>query len=322
LDKEERVKVVVFSTKPYDRQFLEAAASQFEHRLTFLEARLTQETSLLARGFEAACVFVNDHLDAPVLQSLAGHGVKVIALRCAGFNNVDLAAAQALRMKVVRVPAYSPHAVAEHTAGLVLTLNRKIHRAYARVRDGNFALGGLLVFAKIMSGFGCRLLGYDKFPNQSCRDLGMGYVELPQLFAESDIISLHCPLTPETHHLINAQTITQMKDGVMIVNTSRGAVIDTRAVIAGLKSGKIGHLGLDVYEEEADVFFEDLSGEVIPDDVLSRLLTFPNVLITGHQAFLTREALQCIAETTLRNIADIELSGTSVNEVTPGPIRG
>ncbi len=333
------MKVVVFSTKPYDQQFLEAASSDFEHELMFLEARLTQETSPLARGFDATCVFVNDHLDAPVLQSLAEHGVKVIALRCAGFNNVDLPTAQALGMKVVRVPAYSPHAVAEHTAGLVLTLNRKIHRAYARVRDGNFSLGGLLgfdlfgrtvgvigtgqigtVFAKIMAGFGCRLLGYDKFPNQPCRDLGMDYVELPQLFAESDIISLHCPLTPETHHLINARTIARMKDGVMIVNTSRGAVIDTRAVIDGLKSGKIGHLGLDVYEEEADVFFEDLSSEVIPDDILSRLLTFPNVVVTGHQAFLTREALQCIAETTLRNIADVESSGTSINEVTPSPM--
>lgn len=334
------MKVVVFSTKPYDRQFLAAAASQFDHELTFLEARLTQETCLLARGFDAVCVFVNDHLDAPVLDSLAEYGVKVIALRCAGFNNVDLAAAQALGMKVARVPAYSPHAVAEHTVGLVLTLNRKIHRAYARVRDGNFALGGLLgfdlfertvgvigtgqigtVFAKIMAGFGCRLLGYDKFPNQHCRDLGMEYVELPRLFAESDIISLHCPLTPETRHLINAQTISQMKDGVMIVNTSRGAVIDTRAVIDGLKRGKVGYLGLDVYEEEADFFFEDLSSEVIPDDILSRLLTFPNVVVTGHQAFLTREALQCIAETTLTNIAGIERSGTCANEVKPSPVQ-
>lgn len=329
------MKTAVFSTKPYDRQFLETAAAPFEHELTFLELRLTPETCLLASGFEAVCVFVNDQLNATVLQTLAEHGVKIVALRCAGFNNVDLAAAQALDIKVVRVPAYSPHAVAEHTVGLILTLNRKIHRAYSRVRDGNFSLGGLLgfdlygrtvgvvgtgqigtVFAKIMAGFGCRLLGYDKFPNPQCRDLGMEYVELPQLFSESDIISLHCPLTPETHHLISAKTIPQMKDGVMIVNTSRGAVIDTRAVIEGLKSGKVGHLGLDVYEEEADVFFEDLSCEVIPDDILSRLLTFPNVVVTGHQAFFTREALQCIAETTLQNIADIERTGTSSNEVT------
>ncbi len=335
-----RIKTVVFSAKPYDRQFLEAAASPAEHELTFLEARLTQETCSLAAGYDAVCVFVNDQLDAEVLQTLAKLGVKVIALRCAGFNNVDLAVAQALGLKVVRVPAYSPHAVAEHAVALILTLNRNIHRAHARVRDGNFALGGLLgfdlfgrtvgvigtgqigtVFARIMSGFGCRLLGYDKFPNPTCRELGMDYVELPQLFSQSDIISLHCPLTPETHHLISSQTIVQMKDGVMIVNTSRGAVIDTRAVIHGLKSGKIGHLGLDVYEEEADVFFEDLSNEVIPDDTLSRLLTFPNVVVTGHQAFFTKDALRCIAETTLHNISDIEYRNTCQNEVRADQVR-
>ncbi|MEO8496876.1 MAG: 2-hydroxyacid dehydrogenase, partial [Planctomycetota bacterium] len=255
--------------------------------------------------------------------------------RCAGFNNVDLATAQTLGIRVVRVPSYSPHAVAEHAVGLLLTLNRKLHRAYGRVRDGNFYLGGLLgfdlfgrtvgvigtgqigtVFAKIMSGFGCKLLGYDVYPNDRCREIGLEYVELPRLFAESDIISLHCPLTPATHHLICETTIAQMKEGVMIINTSRGAVIDTQAVIAGLKSGQIGHLGLDVYEEEADVFFEDLSNEVIPDDTLSRLLTFPNVVITGHQAFFTRDALQAIAETTMHNIAEIEASGRCANEVT------
>lgn len=328
------MRIVVFSTKPYDRECLETARLQFAHDITYLEARLTSATVGLAKGFDAVCVFVNDQLDATVLQSLAAVGVRVIALRCAGFNNVDLPAAQSLGIHVVRVPAYSPYAVAEHAVGLILTLNRKLHRAYGRVRDGNFYLGGLLgfdmfgrtvgvvgtgqigtVFANIMSGFGCKLLGYDKYPNKRCRELGMEYVELPQLFAESDIISLHCPLTPETHHLIGETTITQMKEGVMIINTSRGAVIDTQAVIAGLKSGRIGHLGLDVYEEEADVFFEDLSNEVIPDDTLSRLLTFPNVVITGHQAFFTRDALQCIAETTMKNIADIESSGTCANEV-------
>ena len=329
------MKTIVFSTKPYDRDFLEPACAKYRHELTFLEPRLTQETTELAKGFEAVCVFVNDRLDAAVLRSLAKQGVRVVALRCAGFNNVDLATARDLGMKVVRVPAYSPHAVAEHTVGLILTLNRKLHRAYTRVRDGNFSLGGLLGFdlcgrtvgvigtgqigrvvAKIMAGFGCRLLGYDKFPNAECRAAGLKYVKLSRLFAESDIISLHCPLTPETHHLINADSIAKMKDGVMIINTSRGAVIDTRAVIAGLKSGKIGHLGLDVYEEEADVFFEDLSNKVIPDDTLSRLLTFPNVVITGHQAYFTREALECIAETTLRNLSDIEQSGECNNEVT------
>lgn len=232
------------------------------------------------------------------------------------------------------MPAYSPYAVAEHAVGLILTLNRKLHRAYGRVRDGNFYLGGLLgfdmfgrtvgivgtgqigtVFAKIMSGFGCKLLGYDKYPSDACRELGVKYVELSQLFAESDIISLHCPLTPETYHLVCDETIVQMKEGVMIINTSRGAVIDTQAVISGLKNGRVGHLGLDVYEEEADVFFEDLSNEVIPDDVLSRLLTFPNVVVTGHQAFFTRDALQCIAVTTMQNIADIEAGHACENEV-------
>jgi len=328
------MKIVVFSTKPYDREFLTETNSRFEHSLTFLEARLTVDTVGLANGFDAVCVFVNDRLDEDVLRLLAGFGVKVIALRCAGFNNVNLAEANALGIKVVRVPAYSPHSVAEHAVGLILTLNRKIHRAYARVRDGNFYLGGLLgfdlcgrtvgvvgtgqigtVFANIMAGFNCKLLGHDRFPNDACRALGMTYVDLPRLFAEADIISLHCPLTPETHHLINAQSIDQMKPGVMIVNTSRGAVIDTHAVIAGLKCGKIGYLGLDVYEEEADLFFEDLSNEVIPDDTLSRLLTFPNVVITGHQAFFTRDALQCIADTTLKNLAEIERTGVCGNEV-------
>ncbi|WP_442508875.1 2-hydroxyacid dehydrogenase [Novipirellula sp. SH528] len=328
------MKTVVFSTKSYDREFLSVAAAPLGHELTFLEPRLTSETVQLANGHQAVCVFVNDQLDAAVLRSLAQRGVRVVALRCAGFNNVDLPTARELGIKVVRVPAYSPHAVAEHTVGLILTLNRKIHRAYARVRDGNFYLGGLLgfdlcgrtvgvigtgqigaVFAKIMSGFGCRLLGYDEYPNANCRELGMEYCDLSKLFAESDIISLHCPLTPETHHLIDAQSIANMRNGVMIINTSRGAVIDTQAVVDGLKSGKIGHLGLDVYEEEADFFFEDLSNEVIPDDTLSRLLTFPNVIITGHQAFFTQEALQCIAETTLQNITDIERVGSSKNEV-------
>lgn len=334
------MKISVFSTKPYDRQFLTAAAGDFQHELNFVEARLTCETVTLAQDADAVCVFVNDRLDRPVLESLAEFGVRVIALRCAGFNNVDLTATDELGMKVVRVPAYSPYAVAEHAAGLILTLNRNIHRAYSRVRDGNFSLGGLLgfdlfgrtvgiigtgqigmVFAGIMSGFGCQLLGYDKVPNSECDKLGVKYVDLPELFSESDIISLHCPLTPETHHLINDQSIEQMKHSVMLINTSRGAVIDTQAVIRGLKSGRIGHLGLDVYEEEADLFFEDLSNEVIPDDTLSRLLTFPNVLITGHQAFFTKEALECIAETTLRNISDVAEHGICANEVTAARVR-
>ncbi len=319
------MKIALFSTKPYSRPFFDRAGESTPHELTYFEARLTHETVNLAQGYDCVCAFVNDELNGTVLGSLSEHGVRMIAMRCAGYNNVDLEAAKRLAIKVVRVPAYSPYAVAEHTVALILSLNRNIHRAYSRVRDGNFSLDGLLgfdmhgrtvgvigtgqigtVFAKIMSGFGCHLLGSDERPNDQCSAMGMEYVDRATLLAKSDIISLHCPLTPETHHLINAESIATMKRGVMIVNTSRGAVIDTSSVIAGLKSGQIGHLGLDVYEEEADVFFEDLSNQVIPDDVLSRLLTFPNVLVTGHQAFFTTEALACIAETTLQNVTDIE----------------
>ena len=326
--------VTVFSTKPYDEKFLKAAATGSPHQFRFIESRLTSQTIKLAADSDAVCVFVNDDLSRDMLTQLANLGVETVALRCAGFNNVDLAAAEELGIHVVRVPAYSPYAVAEHSVGLILTLNRNIHRAYARVRDGNFMLNGLLgfdlhectvgtigtgqigsKFVKIMDGFGCRLLGYDKYENRDCLDCGLTYVDLSELYAQSDIISLHCPLTPETHHLIDANAIEQMKDGVMIINTSRGAVIDTQAIIRGLKSGKIGHVGLDVYEEEADVFFEDLSNQVISDDTLSRLLTFPNVLITGHQGFFTRDALTSIAETTIQNLTNIELTGSCQNSV-------
>lgn len=335
------MRIAVFSTKSYDRSFLEAANGQFGHELVFLEPHLVRETVSLAQDCQAVCVFVNDRVDAAILEQLAASGTRVVALRCAGFNNVDLAAAGRLGIRVVRVPAYSPYSVAEHTVGLILTLNRKIHRAYARVREGNFALDGLLgfdlhgrtvgvigtgqigaVFATIMKGFGCRLLGYDVKPNPQCEALGMKYESLEELLGESDIISLHCPLTPQTHHLINDRTIARMKPGVMLINTSRGAVIDTRAAIAGLKSGRIGSLGLDVYEEEADYFFENLSERVIADDILARLLTFPNVLITGHQAFFTREALSAIAQTTLRNVSDIDRTGSSVNEVAAAAVQG
>ncbi|MEM1303640.1 MAG: 2-hydroxyacid dehydrogenase [Planctomycetota bacterium] len=328
------MKILTYSTKPYDRRFFDEAVGQFDHEIEYFEGRLDTTTAKLTGGFDAVCVFVNDTLDRPVLSSLESQGVKAIALRCAGYNNVDLPAAAELGLKVVRVPAYSPHAVAEHAVALILALNRHIHRAYTRVRDGNFALNGLLgfdlndrtigivgtgqigaVFAKVISGFGCKLLGYDLHPNDACLSLGMRYVELDELFAESDIISLHCPLTPATHHLINGSAVARMKDGVMIINTSRGAVIDTAAVIAGLKSGRVGHLGLDVYEEEADFFFEDLSEQVLPDDQLARLMTFPNVLITSHQAYFTTEALQTIANVTLQNLADLEATGTSANLV-------
>ena len=326
--------VAVFSTKPYDRQFLGAANTATRHRLVFLEPRLTVETAALAAGFPAVCVFVNDRLDAPVLRKLQSGGARLIALRSAGFNHVDLAAAEQLGLTVMRVPAYSPHAVAEHTVGLILALNRKIHRAYARVREGNFSLDGLLGFdlngrtvgiigtgkigslvAKILHGFGCHLLAHDPQRNPDCGALGVRYVGLPALLAEAEIVTLHCPLMPETHHLIDVQALRQVTSGVMLINTSRGALVDTQAVIRALKSGKVGALGLDVYEEEADLFFEDLSNKVIQDDVFSRLLTFPNVLITGHQAFFTREALTRIADTTVANIADFEHGRPSQNIV-------
>jgi D-lactate dehydrogenase len=319
------MRIAVFSTKPYDRQFLDAANADHRHELTFLAARLTGETVKLAEGFPAVCAFVQDSLDAGVIRELAAGGTRLIALRCAGFNNVDLHAAAEAGMTVVRVPAYSPYAVAEHTVGLMLALNRQVHRAYNRVREGNFALDGLLGFdmhgrtagiigtgkigycvASILNGFGCQLLGHDKYHNAECLKLGMEYVSLDDLLAQSDIITLHCPLTPETHHLIDAEAIAQTKRGVMLVNTSRGAVVETLALINGLKSGQIGSLGLDVYEEEAELFFEDLSNRVLQDDVLARLLTFPNVIITGHQAFFTRDALAAIARITLENVSRVE----------------
>jgi D-lactate dehydrogenase len=328
------MKIIVYSTKPYDETFLKSAAEGLDDSLTFLETRLTTETVQLAADHDVVCVFVNDQLDADILKALSNLGVRMIALRCAGFNNVDLKTAAQLGICVARVPAYSPHAVAEHAVALILSLNRNIHRAYGRTRDGNFSLDGLLgfdiygscvgvvgtgkigfEFAKIMHGFGCEVLGYDHIENPECKSIGMHYVPLDELFARSDIISLHCPLTPETHHLIDDAALKRMKDGVTLINTSRGAVVDTAAVIAGLKSGKIGRLGLDVYEEEADFFFEDLSNRVIPDDTLSRLLTFPNVLITGHQAFFTKEALTCIAETTLENIREFGQTGACKNSV-------
>ena len=327
------MKIAVFSAKRYDREFLEAANAG-RHTFRFLEPHLDAETCSLAAGFDAVCVFVNDTLDASVLETIAAFGVKLVALRCAGFNNVDVAAATRLGIAVVRVPAYSPNAVAEHAVGLVLMLNRKLHRAYNRIREGNFSLDGLLgfdlngrtvgvvgtgrigvVFAKIMAGFGCRILSFDPMPDSSRMPQGTEEVSLDALFAASDIISLHCPLTVKNHHLIGEQAIAAMKPGVMLINTSRGALIDTPAIIAALKSGRVGALGLDVYEEESDLFFGDLSDRIIPDDVFSRLLTFPNVVITGHQAFFTRDALEKIAQTTMGNLAEWEASGVCANAV-------
>lgn len=328
------MRIAVFSTKPYDRTYFEPAAQRLGHELTFFELHLTAETAKLAEGFPAVCAFVNDTLDASALNKLNAGGVRFVALRCAGFNNVDLAAAAAAGIQVVRVPAYSPYAVAEHTVGLMLTLNRHIHRAWMRVREGNFALAGLVGFdlhgstvgivgtgeigcvvARILNGFGCKLLAYDVRPNPECEKLGARYVSLDELFVNAEIITLHCPLLPSTKYLINAAAIAKMKPGVMIINTSRGAVIDTRAVVEGLKTGQIGYLGLDVYEEEGEFFFEDLSSTLIADDVLARLLTFPNVVVTGHQAFLTRNALERIAETTLENLTELDKTGTCKNAV-------
>jgi D-lactate dehydrogenase len=319
------MRVVFFSAKAYDRRSFTAANGGHGHDLHFLDVRLTPETASLADGAPAVCPFVNDVVDRVVLERLAEGGMRLLALRSAGFNHVDLAAADERGVTVARVPAYSPNAVAEHAAGLILSLARRMHRAYARVREGNFSLEGLMgfdlhgrtvgvvgtgrigaEFVKIMAGFGCRILAHDPFPNLECEERGAAYVDLDELLGGSDIVALHCPLTPETHHLIDADAVARMRPGVMLINTSRGALIDAGAVIEGLKSGHIGYLGLDVYEEEGDLFFEDLSDRVIHDDVFIRLMTFPNVLITGHQAFFTEEAVRGIAETTLANVTAFE----------------
>ena len=315
------MKLLVFNTKRYDKQFFDQANTVFGLDINYLECHLDADTAQLARGYGAVCAFVNDDLGAATLRNLSTHGVKLIALRCAGYNNVDLKVAQELGLTTARVPAYSPHAVAEHTLALILALNRKVNRAHNRVREGNFALDGLLGFdlhgrtagvvgagkiglnvTRILKGFGCEVLVFDPCPSDRVAELGARVVSMDQLLSDSDIISLHCPLTPQTQHLINAASIASMKSGVMLINTSRGGLVDTDAVIQGLKSGKIGYLGLDVYEMESELFFEDLSSEIIQDDTFQRLLTFPNVLITGHQGFFTEEAMQHIAHTTTANI--------------------
>ena len=328
------MKVSIFSTKSYDRQFFTAANAQYQHELTFLEPRLDRQTALLAKDAIAVCVFVNDEVDQATIEVLANLNVRLLALRSAGYNHVDVQAAKNLGIKLVRVPAYSPYAVAEHTVGLILTLNRKLHRAYNRVREGNFSLEGLLgfdlhdrtigiigtgrigsIFAKIMTGFGCKVLAYDLYHNPECEAIAVEYVDLPQLLSQSDIISLHCPLSPETHHLINEEAIAQMKPHAMLINTSRGALIDTDAVITALKSSQIGALGLDVYEQESELFFEDHSDRILQDDTFARLMTLPNVIITGHQAFFTEDAMRAIAEITLANITQIEQEQTCKNEI-------
>jgi len=331
--------VACYDTKPYDREGLRSAARSRELEWVFHEFRLSADTAGSAAGAQAACAFVNDRLDEACLEQLAGGGVRHVALRCAGFNNVDLAAARRLGIVVSRVPAYSPHAVAEHTVALVLALNRRIHRAFNRVREQNFSLAGLVGFdlhgktcgivgtgrigrvtAEIFRGFGMQVVAHDPHPPAAWgAATSVAFLPLEELLARSDIVSLHLPLTPQSHHLVNAATLALLKPGAMLVNTSRGGLVDTTAAIAALKSGRLGGLALDVYEEEEGIFFEDLSGEVLQDDELARLLTFPNVLVTAHQAFLTREALAEIARVTVENLLAIgrglpPLAGTIVGE--------
>ena len=331
------MKVAVFSAKRYDRELLAAANADAGHELVFFDDLLETSTVALTADCGAVCVFVNDRVDAPVLAALAAGGTRLVALRCTGFNNVDLKAAAAHGIKVVRVTEYSPYSVAEHAVALILALSRKIHRAYNRTRDGNFELDGLLgydlhgrtvgvigtgkigrVFAQIMSGFGCELIGYDKVPSPDFERLGGRYVQLPELAALSDIVSLHCPLTRETHYLVDARALALAKPGAILINTSRGGLVDTEAVIAALKSGRLGALGIDVYEQESDLFFQDLSSAIIPDDVIQRLVSFPNVIVTGHQAFFTREAVGTICATTIASISDYAAGRTLAHEVHAG----
>ncbi|NVJ27259.1 MULTISPECIES: 2-hydroxyacid dehydrogenase [Myxococcus] len=335
------MRLAVFDTHRYDRSALEDANAEFGHALTFLEPRLTLQTARLAEGFHAVCSFVNDRLDAPTLEILRAGGVRLVATRSAGYNHIDLEAARRLDVRVTRVPEYSPHAVAEHAVTLVLSLNRHIPRAFARVRDWNFSLDGLVGFdmagktvgvvgtgrigqvaARIFKGFGCDVVCFDVAPDEAfAREVGARYVSLDALYSASDIISLHVPLTPGTRHMVDAKALTRMKRGVLLINTGRGALIDSRALIDALKSGHIGAAGLDVYEEEEGIFFQDLSGQVLQDDVLARLLTFPNVLVTSHQAFLTREALVSIARTTLASVRAFEHGEPLVNEVRVEQVR-
>ena len=319
------MKIAVYSTKSYDRKYFELINAKYSFELEFFDFMLNESTARLAEHCEVVCIFVNDDGSRKVLEKLAALGVKIIALRCAGFNNVDLKAAQDLGIQVVRVPAYSPEAVAEHTVGLMMTLNRRIHRAYQRTREANFSLEGLIGFnmhgrtvgvigtgkigiavMRILKGFGMHILAYDPFKNPQAEELGANYVELDELYAKSHVITLHCPATPENYHLLNREAFAKMRDGVMIINTSRGSLIDTPAAIDALKQRKIGALGMDVYENERDLFFEDKSNEVIQDDVFRRLSSCHNVLLTGHQAFLTEEALTSIADVTLSNICKLK----------------
>lgn len=327
------IRLAVFSSKKWVTDSFTTMNDSYNYEITFYESRLWKKSTPLTKGYDAVCAFVNDEVGADVLTDLKENGVKLVAMRAAGYNNVDVAKAKELGIGVVRVPAYSPFATAEYAVGLLMALNRKYHKAYSRVRDGNFSLDGLLgfdingktvgvigtgkigqIFAQIMQGFNCKVLAYDKFPNKKLETDTFKYVELEELYKQSDIISLHCPLTYETFHMINEMAILTMKPGVTIINTSRGKLVDSNAVIEGLKSGRVGHLGLDVYEEEEKLFFEDLSGTVIHDDKFVRLQTFPNVMISSHQAFFTKEAIENIADTTFQNIEEFISTGKCVNE--------
>jgi D-lactate dehydrogenase len=325
------MRVLVYSSRPYDKEFLDEA-NHDAHELVYTEARLDERTAALAKNFTAVCCFVSDSIEQGILQELYNGGTRLVLLRSTGFNNIDLEAADRLGMTVMRVSNYSPYSVAEFAVGMILAMSRHIHKAYQRVRDGNFRLDGLLgfdlncktvgvvgtgrigsIFAKIMHGFGCKLLGFDKYEKEECLRLGMRYVSLEELLGESDIVSLHAPLTPETHYMINKETIPHLKEGAILVNTSRGALVDTQSLIPFLKQCRICAICLDVYEEEEHIYYRDLSNQIIADDVITRLLTFPNVLITGHQAFFTREAMQTIAETTIQNIDDFAAGRTNEN---------
>lgn len=326
--------IAVFSANRYDREFLDPANASAGHRIHYLDLPLEQETAALAGEYDAVCIFVNDKADAGVLEVMSRGKTRLVALRCTGYNNVDLQAAARFGLKVVRVVSYSPYSVAEHAVALLLAVNRKIHRAYNRTRDSNFSLEGLMgfdlygktvavagtgrigcVFARIMLGFGCEVIGYDKYPSAEFQALGTRYAQPGEIGERADIISLHCPLTPETHYIINADALSRAKRGAILINTSRGGLIDTGAAIEALKSGQLGGLGIDVYEQEADLFFRDLSSTIIADDIFQRLLAFPNVIVTGHQAFFTEEAISTICETTIKSINEFAAGQPLSNEI-------
>lgn len=328
------MKTAVFSTRRYDKSLLTQANSEAGHELVFLQDRLTHDTAALAAGCAAVCVFVNDNVDAEVLALLAAQGTRLVATRSTGYNHVDAAAAARLGIEVVRVTDYSPHSVAEFAVGLLLAVNRKIARASVRTRDGNFELDGLMgfdlhgktvgvvgtgkigtIFARIMRGFGCTVLGHDPQPNPVFNAIGGRYVAAQELMAQSDVVSLHCPLTEHTRHIVNAQTLAGAKRGAILVNTSRGALVDTEAAIQALKTAQLGGLAIDVYEQEASLFFQDLSSTIITDDVIQRLVSFPNVIVTGHQAFFTREAIGQIMQTTIASISAFERGEALVNRI-------